>query len=55
VEHVNEEDLDEALYEAAESLEDIWSTLSVATANKVRTMQGLEPIEFDDDVDDDVD
>ena len=53
VERMNEEDLDDALYEAAESLEDIWSALSVAAANKVRTMQGLDPIEFDDDGDED--
>lgn len=51
---MNEEDLDDALYQATESLEDIWSALSAATANKVRTMQGLEPINFfDDDEEDD--
>lgn len=55
IEGMDEEDLDEALYEAADSLEDIWSALSVATANKVRTMQGLDPIEFEDDGDDDMD
>jgi uncharacterized protein (DUF4213/DUF364 family) len=38
-------DLDENLFEAAESLQNIWDTLAVATANKVRTMQGLKPIE----------
>lgn len=53
VELMQEEDLDESFYEAADALEDIWAELSVATANKVRTMQGLAPIEIDDDQDED--
>ena len=44
-EDMNKEDLDDALYGAADRLEAIWSALSVMAANKVRTMQGLEPIE----------
>lgn len=50
---MNEEDLDEPLYEAADALEDMWSELSVAAANKVRVMQGLDPIEFIAEEDDD--
>lgn len=46
VEDMQEYDLDESLFEAADALEDIWSGLSVATANKVRTIQGLAPIEM---------
>ena len=36
---------DENFFKVAESLEDIWDNLAVETANKVRTMQGLKPIE----------
>jgi hypothetical protein len=36
---------DENFFKVAESLEDIWDKLAVDTANKVRTMQGLKPIE----------
>ncbi len=46
---MEQEDLDDALLEAAEALEDIWSGLCIATANKVRTMQGLAPIELSED------
>lgn len=46
---MDEHDLDDSFYEAAESLQELWSQLSVASANKVRTMQGLEPIPFPDD------
>lgn len=49
VERMEDYDLDDALFEAAEALQDIWARLSVASANKVRTMQGLSPIEFSDD------
>ncbi len=52
VDDMHNEDLDDALYDAAESLEDIWSALSLSAANKVRTMQGLDPIELSDDDDD---
>ena len=34
------------LVEAAGAIADTWTNLSVATANKVRTMQGKPPIEF---------
>ena len=46
---MDEFDLDEALFEAVEALQSIWDKLSVASANRVRTMQGLSPIEFPDD------
>jgi len=49
LEHMGEVDVDEALVEAAEALETIWARLSVATANRVRTMRGLDPIEFAED------
>ncbi|NTI03471.1 hypothetical protein G6K88_15720 [Agrobacterium rhizogenes] len=43
---MDEQDLDEAFYNLASTLEDLYSQLSVASANKVRTMQGLKPIEL---------
>lgn len=51
---MQEHDLDASLFEAADALENIWCELSVATANKVRSMQGLTPIgrvrpEYDDE------
>lgn len=49
VQRMSEDDVPDGLVDAAEALEDIWSRLSVAAANKVRTMRGLEPIEFPDD------
>lgn len=55
VEDMQEYDLDDSLFEAADALEDIWSELSVATANKVRTMKGLAPIEMAPPEDDDED
>lgn len=45
-----EHDVDETLHEAAETLEDIWSNLFVAVANKVRTMPGLASVEFPEHV-----
>jgi hypothetical protein len=53
VEDMQEYDLDDSLFEVAEALEDFWSEISVATANRVRTMQGLAPIEMPPDDDDD--
>jgi hypothetical protein len=53
LEHMGEFDVDEALVEAAEALETIWARVSVDTANRVRTMQGLDPIEFTEDDDED--
>jgi hypothetical protein len=44
-------DLGEALFEAAESLENMWSSLSIEAANKVRIMQGLDAIELSYDED----
>lgn len=44
-------DVPTELFEAAEALENIWVRLSIAAANKVRTMRGLSPLEFPDDDD----
>lgn len=46
VDKMAEEDLDEALQEAAEALQDIWGGLSIAAVNRLRELQGLPPIEF---------
>ncbi|WMT88654.1 hypothetical protein NO932_08630 [Pelagibacterium sp. 26DY04] len=48
---MDEYDLHESMFEAAEAIESIWDKLTVAVANRVRTMQGLEPIEMPDDED----
>ncbi|MBZ9605826.1 hypothetical protein [Phyllobacterium chamaecytisi] len=40
------DDIDDDLTQAAETIADIWTNLSVTTANKLRVMQGLAPIEF---------
>jgi hypothetical protein len=49
VEGMNEQDLDSALYVAADRLRGIWAALSVTVADKVRVMQEHEPIEFPDE------
>lgn len=46
IEAMEEFDLDDSLFDAAENLEGIFSELHVVMANKVRTMQGLKPIEM---------
>lgn len=46
IEEMEGHDLDDDLTDAAETIADMWTNLSVATANKVRVMQGLAPIEF---------
>lgn len=48
---MEEQDADDAAINVAESLQDRYATLSVGAANKVRTMQGLDPIEMPDDSD----
>ena len=39
-------DIDDELRDDAGSIADMWTNLSVTTANKVRSMQGLSPIHF---------
>jgi hypothetical protein len=46
VEIMDEHDVEDALVEAAETIEDTWINLSVATANRLRTMLGLAPIDI---------
>ena len=46
VELLNEHDLDESFIDAAEIIEDTWTNLSVATANRLRVMRGLDPIDI---------
>lgn len=45
VDEMQHHDVDEALTEAAEQIADLWAVLSVAAANKVRTLQGLRPMQ----------
>ena len=46
IEEMEQHDIDDDLIEAAETIADIWTDLSVTTANKLRVTQGLAPIEF---------
>lgn len=46
IDEMQEHNLDDDLTEAAETIADMWTNLSVATANKLRVIQGLAPIEF---------
>lgn len=46
VELLNEHDLDESFIDAAETIEDTWTNLSVATANRLRGLRGLDPIDI---------
>ncbi|TXR50420.1 hypothetical protein [Phyllobacterium endophyticum] len=46
IEEMEQHDIDDDLIEAAETIADIWTNLSVTTANKLRVMQGLAPIAF---------
>jgi len=46
IDEMQEYNLDDDLTEAAETIADMWTNLSVATANKLRVIQGLAPIEF---------
>lgn len=43
---MNEHDLDASFIDAAETIEDTWTNLSVATANRLRVMCGLDPIDI---------
>ena len=42
-------DASESLLESAKALQLVWDRLSIACADKVRTMKGLDANEFDDD------
>ncbi|MBB3144963.1 hypothetical protein FHS21_001364 [Phyllobacterium trifolii] len=41
--------VDDDLFEAAEDIADMWTKLSISTANKLRSLKGLPPIEFPKD------
>jgi hypothetical protein len=44
IEEMEQHVIDDDLTEAAETIADIWTELSVTTANRLRVMQGLAPI-----------
>lgn len=46
IEELERHNLDNDLIDAIDTIADMWTNLSVATANKLRSMQGLVPIEF---------
>lgn len=43
---MNEHDLQASFIDAAEIIEDTWTNLSVATANRLRVLRGLDPIDI---------
>jgi len=45
---MRENDVPERALEAADALRAVWEDLSIATANKLRAMQGVKPISFPD-------
>ncbi|CAN7688913.1 hypothetical protein LJR231_005611 [Phyllobacterium sp. LjRoot231] len=50
IEEMEQHDVDDVdLTDAAETIADTWTNLSVTAANKLRTLQGLEPIKMADD------
>ena len=49
LEEMQQHDVDDDLTDAAETIADTWTNLSVSAANKVRVLQGLAPIEFPPD------
>ncbi|UXN59133.1 hypothetical protein [Phyllobacterium zundukense] len=46
---MDEDDVEDDLFEAAADIADILTSLSISTANKLRAMEGLAPIEFPPD------
>lgn len=44
LDEMQQHEVDAALTEAADTLADLWAVLSVAAANKIRTLQGLRPM-----------
>jgi hypothetical protein len=50
IEEMEQEDgVDDDLFAAAADIADTWTNLSISTANKLRSLQGLSPIEFPPD------
>ena len=50
IEEMEQHDVEDVdLTDAAETIADTWTNLSVTAANKLRTSQGLEPIRIADD------
>jgi hypothetical protein len=46
---MDDDDVDDDLFEAGATIADMWTNLSVLTANKLRALQGWPPIEFPDE------
>ena len=40
------DNIDDELRDGAGTIADMWTNLSVTTANKIRVMQGMAPIDF---------
>ncbi|MBZ9654663.1 hypothetical protein [Phyllobacterium lublinensis] len=51
IDEMEQYDVEASMTEAAETIADMWTNLSIATANRLRALQGLEPIEFPSDDD----
>ncbi|PSH70118.1 hypothetical protein CU102_03195 [Phyllobacterium brassicacearum] len=49
IDEMEQHDIESSLTEAADTIADMWTSLSIATANRLRALQGLKPIEFPSD------
>ncbi len=49
IDEMEQANLDEELNTAADEIADTWTNLSIAAANKLRALRGLEPIAFPTD------
>ena len=46
IEEMEQHDIDNSLTQAADTIADIWTSLSISAANRLRALKGLKPIEF---------
>lgn len=46
IDEMDQHDMDTTLTQAADTIADMWTNLSIAAANRLRALRGLKPIEF---------
>ena len=49
IDEMEQHDMDATLTQAADTIADMWTNLSIAAANRLRALRGLKPIEFPSD------
>lgn len=49
LDEMDQHDMDASLSQAADAIADIWTSLSISAANRLRSLQGLGPIEIPSD------